>query len=323
MTHLRDESSGELFAPATAAQRLITQALTAAPHSAGAWSEARTIEIHGPLRSEALIGAVDDLVRCHETLRSTWRVGGLSVGTAGHITVPVVDLSAKPDSQRAAQLGAALHAFGNEPFDLERGPLFRALLVRVSANHHVLGLSAHACACDGWSFGVLIEDLIASYGARFDKSAQLAESLPAAPSFVSFSRASKEADGLRAAQQDLAHWQKTFADAWPTLDLPIDRARPVQRSFASQRVQLRLSTETVKRLKGACGRASVSLFSALCGAYAALLARLSGNTDVVIAVPAAGQLGDGLDRLVGQCASNLPLRLGVDFDALFWTPTNT
>ncbi len=305
-----------LEVPLTVSQRAVVKSLELTPSATLAWNEVRLIRMRGKLDPDALERAVDSLTQRHDALRASIQGAAMKVGsvTPEKQRLRRIDLGGLVPEQREAELDKVVNSLVNERMELSKGPLFDSVLVKLAADDHALGLVAHHAICDGWSFGVLIEDLVAQY--RCEISADYgANDKAGALSFVQFAR--DELAGKYGSQQqvDLAYWQAEFADSWPTLDLPTDRARAAQRSVDALRQDLRLDQALVARLKNAAGKNGVSLFSLLCAAYAALVARLSGGSEVVVAVPAAAQLGEGLERLVGQCVSHLPLRLKVDFEA--------
>lgn len=113
------------------------------------------------------------------------------------------------------------------------------------------------------------------------------------------------------ARRNEQFWLSKFAAGVPVLDLPADRPRPSRRRFESRRLDVRLPADLVAELKRFSGRAGASLFGGLLGAFGALLSRLTGQTDVVIGVPSAGQSAAEMESLVGHCVNLLPLRLAV------------
>jgi amino acid adenylation domain-containing protein len=310
----RKLSSGMHEAPLTSAQRSIANTIGQGADATLAWNEVRVIRLRGELIAEALLATLADLVERHDALRACVRDGVMTTGAVDAASIRIDDLAELTAATRGERLDQTIRALVTEPFELGSGPLFRAVLVRLAPNEHVLCLAAHHVVCDGWSFGTLIEELVQIYRGKAP-GAGAAPALEPTPSFVQFARDEIAGRFADQRQTDLAYWQSVFADVWPTLDLPIDHPRGARRTFTSQRQELRLDADLVARLKLASGRQGASLFSILCAAYAGLVARLSGSSDVVIAVPAAAQLNEGLDRLVGQCVSHLPLRLAVDMDA--------
>ncbi|WP_137918853.1 non-ribosomal peptide synthetase/type I polyketide synthase [Hydrogenophaga sp. 2FB] len=300
--------------PLTSAQRAVANTIPLAADATLAWNEARALRIRGSVDHTAILAAIQTLIARHDALNLHIQGTGMLLARPPAAEVQRVDLSSLPQAGREERLQQVLHSLVMEPLDIQQGRVFRVVMVDLGHNDLAVGLVAHHVVCDGWSFGILIEELVALYQTQVGGSAAPA-ALEAAPSFIQFARDEIAGPAAVRRETDLTYWESVYADAWPTLDLPTDRARGAVRTFASQRQELRLEPDLVARLKSTAGRQGASLFSILCAGYAALLARLSGSSDVVIAVPAAAQLSEGLDRLVGQCVSHLPVRLAVDVDA--------
>lgn len=156
--------------PLSHAQRGLWLTWRLAPQSA-AYNMAGTLALDGPLDRRALSEAVDELARRHEVLRTVFRQGPdgepeqvVGEGTAG--TLQVEDLCGLPPAAREAQALARSRRHAELPFDLQAGPVWRALLLRLDERTHWLSIVAHHIVADGWSVPVLIEDLSALYEAR-------------------------------------------------------------------------------------------------------------------------------------------------------------
>ncbi|WP_159594018.1 non-ribosomal peptide synthetase/type I polyketide synthase [Hydrogenophaga sp. BPS33] len=296
----------------TSSQRSVLQTLSLDTRATLAWNEARALRIRGPLQREAFLAAVDQAVRRQDALHLRIDGAGMSAASPPSLQIERLDLRGLPQPEREERLQRTLQQLVDTPLNIGQGQVFKAVLLELGADDTCLGMVAHHVVCDGWSFGVLIEDIVALYKAGVSGTVA---TLDAAPSFVQFARDEIAGAAAIEREKDLTYWAGVYADAWPTLDLPTDRPRGAQRTLNAARAELRLDPELIARLKTTAGRQGASFFSVLCAGYAALVARLSGSTDVVIAVPAAAQLREGLERLVGQCVSHLPLRLAVDLEA--------
>jgi len=302
----------------TESQREVWLADKLSPQASLAFNESNTLSLRGTLDVAALRGALQGLVQRHDSLRATISPDGTEALISAELAVdlPIVDLSALDGEQRKNRFAEAVVQSVETPFDLERGPLFRAALYRLDAAHHELLVWAHHVVCDGWSWGVLIEDLGALY----------AEQLGAAPSpddAVSFSDYVAWATGEAASSEMQAHeryWLGRFSDSsLPVLNLPTDRPRAAVRTFSSRRVDHVIDAALVADVRKLGAKSGASLFAALFAGFAATLHRLTGQDDVVIGVPSAGQSASGMTSLVGHCVNLLPVRTAVDsslgFDA--------
>ncbi|WP_255557236.1 non-ribosomal peptide synthetase [Dyella sp. ASV21] len=253
---------------------------------------------------------MQQLVDRHEALRATFSRDGeeLCIAAQQALVCEVRDLSWLGVDERGADVEATLRHAVTTPFDLENGPLVRAELLNLDSQDHLLVFTAHHIVCDGWSFGVIVRDLAALYAQQVGQGA----ALPVADTFSSFALAEaahKQSDDGRHAE---AYWLRRFADTAPSLDLPTDRPRPRQRSFASRREDLTIDAALVANIKRAGAQRGASLYATLLSAFGLLLQRLSGQDDVVIGIPSAGQAAGGHDALVGHCVNVLPLRVAID-----------
>jgi len=293
--------------PSTAPQREIWAASQLSCDATLAYNEAVVIDLRGELDVSALRSAVALLCARHESLRGTFSADGLTmlVGEPGRIPIPVEDLMPLGGVAQAARREALLAEAVRTPFDLEHGPLVRFTLFRHTPEHHGLLIAAHHIVCDGWSFGVIATDLAMLYEAQRRDGATLA---PA----ISFSRyAAETAAVARTAvrAEDERFWLAQFAGPAPVLDLPLDHPRPARRTFEAGREDLRLPAELVEAVRAAGARTGCSLFVTMLATFATLLHRLTGDEDLVVGIPSAGQASGGHDSLVGHCVNTLALRI--------------
>ena len=303
-------TDGVREAPSTEPQREVWLAASLGPEASLAYNESVSLHLRGELDVAALRLAVRTLPARHDALRATFGSDGLTVraGSAPEISdldVTLRDLGPLTPAARAEELAKITARHVTEPFDLEHGPLIRAELVRLTPDHHVLVFTGHHIVLDGWSYWVIVKDLAATYGlATGSRSTPLA----AAPSFLDYAAAQAQ----RASSPEVAGnerwWIAQFADGVPALDLPTDRPRPVMRTTTAGREDHALSAQLVAQVKKTGASLGASLFATLLAGFDALLYRLTGQTDLVVGVPAAGQNAEGLEGLVGHAVNMLPLR---------------
>ncbi|MBL8290096.1 MAG: amino acid adenylation domain-containing protein [Rubrivivax sp.] len=297
--------------PTTDAQREIWLADQLGSEASLAFNEAITLQLRGAIDVQAVQDALLALADRHESLRSTFSADGASmlIAPRGSLQARLLDLRGGDETQRERELAALRRAEVTTPFDLTQGPLVRAVLVTCSAGEHVLLFCAHHIVCDGWSFGVIARELTALYAA-FAEGRQAA--LAPADSFGDYVLAALEPEHAQAAEADERYWVSVFDRSVPVLDLPADRPRRAQREFAARREDCRLAPEVVEAARALGAKSGASLFATLFSLFAALMARLGGDADVVVGVPAAGQAAMGMDRLVGHCVNLLPVRMLAD-----------
>ncbi len=297
--------------PSTESQREIWLAAKLEAEASLAYNESVSLRLHGSLDTHALDAALQSLVNRHEALRATLSADGEDFCIAEHVDLTLVrrDLSTLAPAARDAEIAATLRRVVETPFDLEKGPLLVAELLRIGTEEHLLVLNTHHIVCDGWSFGVIARELATCYTAAV---AGAAPALAPADSFAEFALAETARKGSDAQRADEAYWLARFASVPPPLELPLDRARSRRRTFASRREDRTLDADLVGAIRKAGAKRSASLYATLLTAFGVLLQRLSGDDDLVIGIPAAGQAADGHHALVGHAVNVLPLRARID-----------
>jgi amino acid adenylation domain-containing protein len=307
-------------APSTESQRELWTACSLSEEASLAFNESGVLTLEGPLDVQALRGALDDLAERHEALRTTFSPDGLTlcVSAPGEVVLSMVDLSGLDAAKREDELQRQLVTEVETPFALETGPLMRVRLVRLGDELHKLVFTAHHIVDDGWSSAVLMRDLGALYTRRCGGQGEL----PPAIAFSDYSLAEAAAVGTPEHLQAEAYWLQQFDGEIPTLDLPSDRPRPAFKTYASRREDVAFDAELVRDLKRMGARARASFFSTLLAGFQALLYRLSGQTDVVVGIPAAGQSVGGYQNLVGHCVNTLAIRAKFDPTVPFSTLLN-
>jgi amino acid adenylation domain-containing protein len=191
----------------------------------------------------------------------------------------------------------------------------RAVLARTGPQRHELVLTGHHIVCDGWSFGVLATELMQLYGGIVSGAG--ADTLPFAESFGDYALAQTDAAHVDAVEADTRWWVSQYDGAIPVLELPLDRPRQALRGFASRREDLVIDAALSEAVRKLGGQQGTSLFVTLFSVFGALMARLSGQDDVVVGVPAAGQAAEGQHALVGHCVQLLPIRMSADLNQPF------
>jgi amino acid adenylation domain-containing protein len=300
--------------PVTEAQRQLWIASQLGDDANQAYVESAAIRLHGALDEAALRGALQDLVDRHDALRTTFSPDGdaqLVHATWKVDLPPAVDFRGVPADGREDEVEAWVRRTVERPFDLARGPLARFALAVVGDREHLLLFDTHHTVLDGWSFSTLFADLGAFYAAR--REGRAADLAPR-PDHGELVRAHIAALGEDEAAR--AYWDAQFAGGVPVLELPTDRPRPRTRTFRGGRA-IRTAGDALWRRLGDAGRAhGLTLFHSFLAAYAVWLGRLTGQDDVVVGTPSAGQ-GRASAALVGNGLSILPIRVRLDGAARF------
>lgn len=281
--------------------------------------------LRGPLDVTALQRSLSEILRRHESLRTVFQsVDGQPmqvIQEPWNVALERVDLGNLPRDQRQESLRNLMQTESRLPFDLARGPLFRATLYRLSDEprgpneEHVLLLCMHHIVSDGWSMGVLCAELARIYAAF---AAGRAHDLPD-PSlqyadFAVWQREHLEDDSMN---EQLSWWQQQLAGASARLELPTDRPRPSEPSFRGALASVRFSADMTRRLQEISQAENVTLFMTLLASFQALLGRYARQTDVCVGTPVAHRTHQELEGMIGFFANTLVLRTDLSGDPSF------
>ncbi|HEX8273583.1 MAG TPA: non-ribosomal peptide synthase/polyketide synthase, partial [Longimicrobiaceae bacterium] len=278
------------------------------------------LRLRGALDVDALQRSLGEIVRRHEALRTVFRERDGTpvqvIAPFGGLRLPVKDLSRLPGETREAEVQRELVAEGTaRPFDLTAGPLFRAALLRLDAQEHVLLLSMHHIVGDGWSMGVLRRELSALYAAyREGRPSPLPEPAVQPADHAVWQREQAEGDTL---ERQLAFWREQLRGAPELLELPTDRPRPPVQTFRGATVPVELSPALLERLEALARREGATLYMTLLAAFQTLLSRYAGSDDVVVGSPIAGRTRKEVEELIGFFVNTLVLRTDLSGDPSF------
>ena len=253
--------------PTTESQREVWLADQFGEDASLAFNESVSLRFKGPLQVDALIGALQELVQRHEALRATTSANGeeLVIAADAVINVELSNFTSLNAVDQDANISAARQRVVETPFHVEKGPLFRAEILKFGSEDHFLILTAHHIICDGWSFGILVRDLAKLYAHRTNG---IDSALAPARSFGDYASALADAHGNESQMADEKYWLSRFTGTPPVLDLPTDRARPVWRTFSARREDYVLDAALVADVRkiGALSGSSLDSTKQLCGA---------------------------------------------------------
>ncbi|WP_327028882.1 amino acid adenylation domain-containing protein [Micromonospora sp. NBC_01740] len=266
---------------------------------------------------DALRAALDGLVARHEVLRTRYPVGPDGepvqlIDPPAPVPLPIRDLT-HLDGDTQCGLLNRLVSVDREPIDLAAGPVFRALLVRREPDQHLLLLTTHHIAMDLWSEGLLLDELHHRYTAALDGRPADLPPLPAQYADVAAWQRQRTAE-LRETQ--LPYWRRQLAGATP-VDLPADRPRPAVRDSAGDVVPFTVPAEVAATLGELARRHRATPFMVLLAAYAVVLGRWSGRTDVTVGTPVAGRGHDDVQDLIGLFVDTVVVRADLAGDPTF------
>ncbi|WP_158625670.1 non-ribosomal peptide synthetase [Corallococcus carmarthensis] len=275
------------------------------------------MRLEGALDVPALARGLRDLLQRHESLRTTFREqasGPVQIITPSP-TLPAgwMDLSAWPDAEHA--LGAILDDEARQVFNLEAGPLWRVLLVRMSAQHHLLLLTMHHVISDAWSMGVLLQELTTLYAAHSEGRTPHLQPLPV--QYADFSVWQRHWLRDEALGSQLGWWRQQLHGAPKALELPTDRPRPAVQTFRGAVVPFQFPRELSDAMQALCRSEGVTPSMVVLAAFQVLLSRYSGQEDVCVGSPIAGRNQAELEGLIGFFVNTLVLRTKLDGDPSF------
>jgi len=277
-----------------------------------------TLRVMGPLDLSALQLALDELVRRHEILRTTFQEqdGHLLQVIAPPAPRPlrVIDLSGLPESGRDAELRQRLQEEMRRPIDLQQGPIARVTVWRLAAGQHVVMVATHHIIHDGWSTGVLARELGLLYRAyRAGLASPLPELSVQYADFAVWQRKLLQGEYLRRLQQ---YWVKQLAGV-PPLEVPTDFSRPAIRSTRGDLRPCRLSPELSSAVKKFSHAVGATPYMTLLAAFQLLLARFSGQDDFAIGSPVANRTQTETEPLIGYFINMLAFRSKLSADSSF------
>jgi amino acid adenylation domain-containing protein/non-ribosomal peptide synthase protein (TIGR01720 family) len=266
--------------------------------------------IRGSLAIPALGGCLSEVVARHEALRTIFLATGADplqvVQPPLPVQLPVVDLSGLTDARREGEARRLTADEAARPFDLARGPLMRATLLRLREERHIGLFTLHHIVADGWSMGVLVREL----GELYSSLAQgRPPALPALPvqyaDFAAWQRQWLRGEALEA---QLAYWRECLEGAPGVLELPLDRPRPAAQSTRGATVHARIPEELSRRLAVLARQRGATVFMVLMAGLQAALSRVTGQRDLVIGSVIANRNRAETEELIGFFVNTLAFR---------------
>ncbi|WP_331875502.1 amino acid adenylation domain-containing protein, partial [Longimicrobium sp.] len=277
------------------------------------------LRLAGALNERALERALGEIVRRHESLRTVFTaVAGSPVQVIAPFagfTLPIDDLSRLAEADREAAVRRRASEEAARPFDLAAGPLFRAALLRLGHEDHVLLLSAHHIVSDGWSTGVFFREMSALYAAYRDGRESPLPELPV--QYAEYAVWQREQLAGELLDRQLAYWKQRLAGAPELLELPTDRPRPPVRTYQAASVPVELSPELLERLQALGRNEGTTLYMTLLSAFQVLLSKYAGVDDIVVGSPIAGRTRGEVETLIGFFVNTLVLRTDLSGDPSF------
>ncbi|MBE9214687.1 amino acid adenylation domain-containing protein [Plectonema cf. radiosum LEGE 06105] len=275
-----------------------------------AYNVSATAEFKGEFQLAAMRQAVQSLVNRHEALRT-------SISNEGdfqyilpnlEVEIPVINFSYLHPEERQSQLDRWFKKESLTVFDLNQAPLCRFYILKLTSKYHLLVFTAHHIIIDGWSMGIILQELATFYSAecqnfdtRLKPSMQFRE-------YIQWQEQQVQTSEMQLYE---SYWLEKFKTENSILDLPTDRPRPAIKTYKANRQTLQLDTNLFQNIKQFSKENNCTLLMTLLSVYTTLLYRLTGQEDIVVGVPSAGRF-KGSENIVGYCSHLLPIRSYID-----------
>lgn len=281
-----------------------------------AYNESISLDLKGSFQFELFKKSFETVVERHEALRSSVSANGENLMIYRHLPVALQleDLTKENNSTQKNTLDEFITAEMTRPFDLQNGPLFRVYIHQLAEAQHYFTLVIHHLIGDGWSLGIILEDLSKLYNAAVKGTAMTLQSGPQISSYAEEQAAFLQSAAFGKIEQ---FWLALYKDTVPVLDLPTDYPRPATRSYKASRVDHPLPIALIEQLKETGAKAGSSLVNTLLSAFEIYLYQLTGQREIIVGLPTAGQSATENFELVGHCVNLLPLKSNIDPDTSF------
>ncbi|MED1744792.1 non-ribosomal peptide synthetase [Brevibacillus borstelensis] len=286
--------------------------------SSTAYHMSSILKFYGNLNRRALEHSLSEIVRRHDILRTTFvnkeeRLIQV-IASPDLFSVNFIDLQDVTEKERADIAKQKVTQLGFEPFDLENGPLFRATLLQLSKEEYWLSLNAHHIIFDGWSWGILYKEFETLYQSFVSgNSSPLSDLKIQYSDYTLWQRDLLQSEG----ELHLEYWRKQLDGAPAFVDLPADYPRPAVQTFRGARYKFKLSSHLSKTLREMSKREGTTLYMTLLAGFKALVARLTGEEDIVVGSPVANRPQVEMEKLIGFFVNSLVLRTRVDRNLSF------
>jgi amino acid adenylation domain-containing protein len=277
------------------------------------------VRLKGPLNAVALKQSLDEIVKRHEALRTTFAiVDGRPVQAIASLltlTLPMLDLRELPETEREIEVQRLVTEEAQRPFDLAKGPLVRATVLRLDDDEHVGLLTMHHIVSDGWSTGILIREMAVVYEAFCSGRPSPLPELPIQyADFAHWQRQWLEGEVLKS---QLVYWKQQLGGAPSLLELPTDHPRPIVQTFRGARQSSPVPDNISAELKALSRQQGATLFMTLLTAFKIVLHYYTSQDDIIVGTPIANRNRLEVEGLIGFFVNTLVLRTDLSGDPDF------
>ncbi|MGH9665153.1 MAG: amino acid adenylation domain-containing protein, partial [Bryobacteraceae bacterium] len=303
--------SAPLRVPLSEAQKQLWLLRQMEPQGSLAYQINTSVELLGEMDAERLCRAIQDVATRHEALRTTFASEHEQiVWPATRMDVPLTDFSALAPAEAERCLREWQRQDSNRAIDLVNGPVFRADLIKLAVNRHVLSLTAHHIVSDGGTMALLVSEIAAAY-----TSGKIPA--PAALQFREYLAASAARRATDEMKPHREYWLAQFGDDPAPLQLPSDRPRPARNTYRGGRATWRIDADLAGDLRRFSRAEGCTLYVSLLSAFGVFLHRVTGQDDVTVGVPVSGRFRRESQSVAGYCTHLLPLRSRFEADESF------
>ena len=268
------------------------------------------VRLIGKLNTEALEKSLSEVVRRHETLRTTFDNENGKPFVVIHepqpVKLPITDLSALPEDEKSTKLKELTLEENRKPFDLKQGPLFRGRLIKLNDEEHVVLFTMHHIISDGWSMGIFMKEIAQAYAAFAQNQTPHLPELDI--QYVDYAAWQQEWLQGEVLEDELNFWKEILGMDPPVLELPFDRPRPPVQTFNGKTISMKLDADLTARLKRLSQEQGATLFMTLLAAFQTLLHRYSGQDEILVGSPIANRNRSEVENLIGFFVNNIVLK---------------
>jgi len=277
------------------------------------------VRLTGRLDEAALEKSLNEIVRRHESLRTTFALINDQpvqvINQFQRLKLPVVDLSELPERSRETQATDLSKTLACRPFDLNIGPLLRSCALRLSEQVQIILLTIHHIVSDGWSMGVLAREITSLYEAFSNGHAPALPELPI--QYADYAIWQQEWLQGKVLEEQLVYWKQRLSGTLPVMELPTDRPRPKIQTYHGALRSFHLSSDLASALKGLGAEQGATLFMTLLAAFKVLLRFYTKQDDVIVGTDISNRNRVEFECLIGFFVNQLALRTDMSGDPTF------
>jgi amino acid adenylation domain-containing protein len=274
-----------------------------------AYNICRAARLTGPLNVEVLESSLNEIVRRHEVMRTTFQIAdgqpAQIIASELQVSIKLIELFRLSNTEGDTEVGRLIAEEADRPLDLCAGPLLRATLLRLRGDDHILILTTHHIVSDAWSMGIFTRELWTLYSAYANGRPSPLQELPV--QYADYAVWQREWLQGEVLESQLSYWKQHLENI-PMLNLPTDRPRPAQQSYLGARQPITLSESLTAAVNELSEREGVTQFMTLLAAFYVLLYRYTGQEDVVVGSPIANRNRTEIEGLIGFFVNTLILR---------------